>query len=110
MPHQIPWIILLLPFLSLIITAFILRPFFNHRPKLGGYVTITAIGIAFALSLWVLAAVMGAPEHKLEIPSVHWLTIGEMDFSAGLLADFAGGFLDNFAAICRGPRKGSAGL
>jgi NADH-quinone oxidoreductase subunit L len=87
MPHQIPWIILLLPFLSLIIIAFILRPFFNHRPKLGGYVTITAIGIAFALSLWVLAAVIGAPEHKLEIPSVHWLTIGEMDFSVGLLVD-----------------------
>src|SRR4030042_2514725 len=86
-PHQFPWIILLLPFLSLIIVAFILRPFFNHRPKLGGYVTITAIGIACILSFWVLAAVMGAPEHKLEIPSIHWLTIGKLDFSVGLLVD-----------------------
>jgi NADH-quinone oxidoreductase subunit L len=87
MPHQIPWIILLLPFLSLIIIAFILRPFLNHRPKLGGYVTITAIGIACALSFWVLATVMGTPEHKLEIPSVHWLTIGNFDLSVGLLVD-----------------------
>ncbi len=87
MPHQIPWIILGLPFLSLIIIAFILRPFFNNRPKLGGYVTITAIGIAFALSLWVLIETMGAPEHKLEIPSIHWLTIGNFNFSVGLLVD-----------------------
>src|SRR4030042_4806627 len=87
MPHQIPWIILGLPFLSLIIIAFILRPFFNHRPKLGGYVAIPAIGIACILSFWVLVAVMGAPEHKLEIPSVHWLTIGNLDSSVGLLVD-----------------------
>jgi NADH-quinone oxidoreductase subunit L len=87
MPHQIPWVILLLPFLSLIIIAFVLRPFFNDKPKLGGYVTITAIGIACALSFWVLAAVIGSPEHKLEIPSLHWLTIGELEFSAGLLVD-----------------------
>ncbi len=77
----------MLPFLSLIIIAFILRPFFNDKPKLGGYVTITAIGIACALSFWVLAAVIGAPEHKLEIPTLHWLTIGEFEFSVGLLVD-----------------------
>ena len=87
MPHQIPWIIVLLPFVSFIIVGLILRPFFNNRPKLGGYVTIAAIGIACALSFWVLATVMGAPEHKLEIPGVHWLTIGNFDFTVGLLVD-----------------------
>jgi NADH-quinone oxidoreductase subunit L len=87
MPHQIPWIILGLPFLSLVIIAFILRPFFNHKPRLGGYVTITAIGIAFALSVWVLIETMGVPEHKLEIPAIHWLTIGNLNFSVGLLVD-----------------------
>ena len=87
MPHQIPWIILMLPFLSLVIIAFILRPFFNDKPKLGGYVTIAAIGIACALSFWVLAAVIGSPEHKLEIPSLHWLTIGDFEFNVGLLVD-----------------------
>jgi NADH-quinone oxidoreductase subunit L len=30
---------------------------------------------------------MGAPEHKLEIPSMHWLAIGNLDFSVGLLVD-----------------------
>ncbi len=87
MPHQIPWIILGLPFLSLIIIAFILRPFFNHRPRISGYVTITAIGIAFMLSIWVLIEVMSTPQLKLEIPSLHWLTIGEFEFSVGLLVD-----------------------
>jgi len=77
----------MLPFLSLVIIAFILRPFFNDKPKLGGYVTIAAIGIACALSFWVLAAVIGSPEHKLEIPSLHWLTIGDFEFSVGLLVD-----------------------
>jgi NADH-quinone oxidoreductase subunit L len=87
MPQQIPWIIVLLPFLSLIIIAFILRPFINQRPKLGGYVTISAIGISFILSVWVLAEVIGAPEHMLEVASVPWLTVGNMSFSAGLLID-----------------------
>lgn len=87
MPHQIPWIIVLLPFLSLIIVAFILRPFFNDRPRLGGYVTITAIGISFVLSLWVLAEVISVPKHVVEITSIPWLSIGNMNFSAGLLID-----------------------
>jgi len=87
MPHQIPWIILLLPVLSLLIIALVLRPFFNNRPKLGGYVTIGAIGIGCALSLWVLAAVIGAPEHELEMPNIQWLAIGDLTISVGLIVD-----------------------
>jgi NADH-quinone oxidoreductase subunit L len=87
MPHQVPWLILLLPFLSLITIAFILRPFFNNRPKLGGYVTIGAIGISFLLSLWVLIAVMGAPEHQLQIPDIQWVVINNLTIHVGLLVD-----------------------
>ncbi len=87
MPYQIPWLILLLPILSLIIIACILRPFFNHRPKLGGYVTIGAIGIACALSFWVLAEVIGTPGHKLEIPNIPWVIIGDLTISVGLIVD-----------------------
>jgi len=87
MPHQIPWLILLLPFLAFVINSIILRPFFPKQHKLAGYVTITAIGGAFLLSLWTLMAVMGTEGHKLEIPSVHWLTVGKVNVEIGLLVD-----------------------
>jgi len=87
MPHQIPWLIFLLPVFSLIIISFILRPFFNHRPKLSGYVTIGAIGIACAFSFWVLAEVFGAPGHKLEIPDIQWVVIGDLSVHVGLMVD-----------------------
>src|SRR4030042_4139727 len=87
MPHQVPWLIFLLPFISLFMISFVLRPFFNNRPKLGGYVTIGAIGISFILSLWVLAEVLAAPGHKLEIPAIQWLVIGDLSVQVGLLVD-----------------------
>ncbi len=87
MPHQIPWLILLLPFLSLIIISFILRPFFNNRPKLGGYVTIGAIGTSFLLSLWVLIEVLATPGHQLQIPDLQWVVVGNLSIHVGLLVD-----------------------
>src|SRR4030066_2178736 len=87
MPHHIPRIILLFPFLSLIIIAFILRPFFNNRPKLGGYVTIGAIGLSFLLSLWVLIEVLATPGHHLQIPDIQWVVVGNLSIHVGLLID-----------------------
>ncbi|MEJ2739608.1 MAG: proton-conducting transporter membrane subunit, partial [Dehalococcoidia bacterium] len=87
MPHQVPWLILLFPLLSLLTIAFVLRPFFNHRPKLGGYVTIGAIGISCVLSIWVLATVLGTHGHKLDMPDIQWLMIGDLSIHVGLLVD-----------------------
>jgi NADH-quinone oxidoreductase subunit L len=87
MPHQIPWLIFLLPFLSLVIISFILRPFFNNRPKLSGYVTIGAIGISCIFSFWVLAAVLAAPGHKVDIPDIQWLVVGDLTVQIGLIVD-----------------------
>ncbi|TRZ95687.1 MAG: NADH-quinone oxidoreductase subunit L [Dehalococcoidia bacterium] len=87
MPHQVPWLIFLLPLFSFILVSFILRPFFNHRPKLGGYVTIAAIGTACVLSFWVVAEVFGAPGHKLEIPDIQWLLISDFSIHIGLMID-----------------------
>jgi NADH-quinone oxidoreductase subunit L len=87
MPHQVPWLIFLLPFFSLIIISFILRPFFNNRPKLGGYVTIGAIGISFLLSLWVLLEVLATPGHQLQIPDIQWVIVGDLSIHVGLLVD-----------------------
>ncbi|MFC2049615.1 NADH-quinone oxidoreductase subunit L [Chloroflexota bacterium] len=87
MPHQIPWLIFLLPFLSLIIVSFILRPFFNDRPKISGYVTIGAIGVSCIFSFWVLAAVLAAPGHKLDIPDIQWMVVGDLTVQIGLIVD-----------------------
>ena len=87
MPNQIPWIILGLPFASLIIIAFVLRPFFNGRPKLGGYVTIGAIGIACALSFWVLASVMAAPDHKIATAPIEWMLVDKLTINVGVIID-----------------------
>jgi NADH-quinone oxidoreductase subunit L len=87
MPHQVPWLIFLLPFFSLIVISFILRPFFNNRPKLSGYVTIGTIGISCIFSFWVLAAVLAAPGHKLDIPDIQWVLVGDLSIQVGLLVD-----------------------
>ena len=87
MPHQVPWLIFLLPFFSLIVISFILRPFLNNRPKLSGYVTIGAIGISCIFSFWVLAEVLAAPGHKLDIPDIQWMVVGDLNVHIGLIVD-----------------------
>ncbi|MBI2863577.1 MAG: NADH-quinone oxidoreductase subunit L [Chloroflexi bacterium] len=51
------WAILFLPLISFVITVFLTR----SRPKLCGYVTIAAIGLAFLASLVVLVRVVAEP-------------------------------------------------
>jgi NADH-quinone oxidoreductase subunit L len=87
MPDFAPWLIFLMPVFSLVIIAFVLRPFFKGHPKVCGYVTIGAICISFIISVWVLVAVMGAPNHRLEIPDFQWLIIGDLNIRIGLLID-----------------------
>ncbi|MDP6347887.1 MAG: NADH-quinone oxidoreductase subunit L, partial [Dehalococcoidia bacterium] len=87
MPHQLAWLIFLLPFFSFMLIAFILRPFLLRWYRLAAYVTILSIVGSLGLSLWLLNTVMGAAEHRLEIPSVQWLNIGDLNIQIGLLAD-----------------------
>lgn len=71
-PEGAAWAILLLPIASLAIIGFITKPF----PRLSGYVTIAAIGAAFALSLWALDSVIENDGHALHFGRHDWLTIG----------------------------------
>ncbi len=88
MPHQVPWLIWLSPMFSFIIISLILRPFFNHHPKLSGYTTIAAIGISCFLSFWVLIEVLKAPGHRLEIPDIQWVVIEDgISIHLGLIVD-----------------------
>ncbi|MGD0857208.1 MAG: proton-conducting transporter membrane subunit, partial [Dehalococcoidia bacterium] len=87
MPTQVPWLIFLLPFLSFLCISLIVRPFFSKQHKLGGYITIGAVGISCALSLWVMGAVMAAPEHMLLIDDISWVVIGNLNIHIGVLVD-----------------------
>jgi NADH-quinone oxidoreductase subunit L len=70
-PEGVVWAILLLPVASLLITGFITRPY----PRLSGYVTIAAIGTAFAFALWTLDTVIDADGHALAFGSYEWLSV-----------------------------------
>jgi NADH-quinone oxidoreductase subunit L len=87
MPTQVPWLIFLVPFISFLLVGLVLRPFFSRYPKVGGYVTIGAVGISCALSFWLLSAVIAAPEHLLPVQDIEWAVIGNLSIHIGVLVD-----------------------
>ncbi len=87
MPHQLIWLILLLPLLSFAVIAVFIRPFVKPSNRIAGYITITAIGGSLVLSVWALIAVMGQSSHTLSVPAVSWVTIGGFSFQVGILMD-----------------------
>ncbi|MDI6814642.1 MAG: NADH-quinone oxidoreductase subunit L [Dehalococcoidales bacterium] len=88
MPHQLVWLIFLLPLFSFIIISLILRPFLNHKPKLSGYILIASLFGSFALSIWALISVLAVPEHELPIPDISWVIIeGGITIHLGLIMD-----------------------
>ncbi|MCH2529949.1 MAG: NADH-quinone oxidoreductase subunit L [Dehalococcoidia bacterium] len=62
-----------------------MRAFIGSNSKYAGYVTIAAIGASFVLSLMSLATVMS--DGPLDFETHHWIFIGGMDLSFGLILD-----------------------
>ncbi|MBI4295282.1 MAG: NADH-quinone oxidoreductase subunit L [Chloroflexi bacterium] len=87
MPSSALWLIFLIPLFSFILISFVLRPFFNSRPRLSGYLTILAVAASLGLSLATLAAVINAPGRTLAVPDVRWAVIGDFSIHLGLLVD-----------------------
>ncbi len=87
MPHQLIWLIFLLPVFSFIIISLFIRPFVKPESRVAGYITIAALSGSLALSIWTLAAVMAAPQHELPVPDISWIVIGEFSFSLSLIVD-----------------------
>ncbi len=88
MPHQLVWLIFLLPIFSFIIVSFFIRSFVKPEARIAGYITITALFGSLALSIWALMAVMAAPQHELPIPDISWVVIeGGVTIHLGLLMD-----------------------
>ncbi len=78
-PESAVWAILLLPVASLLTVGFITKPY----PKLSGYVTIAAIGAAFALSLWALDSVIDSDGRRLAFGTHEWLRINDENLRGG---------------------------
>jgi NADH-quinone oxidoreductase subunit L len=88
MPYQLVWLIFLLPLFSFVIISLFLRPFLNHKPKLGGYITIASLLGSLGLSVWALIEVMAASGHSLPVPDVNWVIIeGGITIHLGLIVD-----------------------
>jgi NADH-quinone oxidoreductase subunit L len=88
MPYQLVWLIFLLPLFSFVIISLFLRPFLNHKPKLGGYITIASLLGSLGLSVWALIEVMAAPGHSLPVPDINWVIIeGGITIHLGLIMD-----------------------
>jgi len=86
--YQLVWLIMLLPLFSFIINGLIIRPFVKPECRVAGYITIGAIGISVALSIWTLLSVMSAPHHELAVPDVTWVVIENgVTISLGLMVD-----------------------
>ena len=88
MPYQLAWVIFLLPLFSFLVISLILRPFFNHKPKLGGYTIIGCLFGSLGLSIWALISVLAAPGHELPVPDINWVIIeGGVTIHLGLIMD-----------------------
>ncbi len=80
------WAIFFLPLASFLVIGLFIRPFLNGHSRLAGYVTIAAVGGAFALSLMALRATTG--HHGPIGWDPHpWLTVGDLEVRLGILMD-----------------------
>ena len=79
------WLIIALPIISFLVNGLLVRAFIGSNSKYAGYVTIAAIGASFVLSLMSLATVMS--DGPLDFETHHWIFIGGMDLSFGLILD-----------------------
>jgi NADH-quinone oxidoreductase subunit L len=79
------WLIIALPVISLLVNGVFVRAFAGSASKLAGYITVAAIGGSFLLSIWALLTVMS--EGPLELEKHHWIDIGGLNLTFGLMID-----------------------
>ena len=80
------WAIFFLPLASFLVIGLVIRPFLNRHSRWAGYVTIGAVGGAFALSLLALGATTG--HHGPIGWDPHpWVMVGDLEVRLGILMD-----------------------
>ena len=86
MPEAAAWLILFLPLASFALIALVIRPSLGAQSQSAGYITIGAVGLSFALSLWALVSAV-ASHGEIHYPLHSWISAGEFDFAVGILMD-----------------------
>lgn len=89
-PEAAVWLIILLPLLSFLIIGLIIRPFFNSRPEVAGYITIFFIALTVILSIWAFASVLDSEHYKVGFDSTRYGFLEGMgfpDISFGVMID-----------------------
>jgi NADH-quinone oxidoreductase subunit L len=71
-PEGVVWAIFLLPVGSMLTIVFAARRY----PRLCGWITIGAIGLAWVFALWTLGAVIHTGGEPLDFGTYHWLRVG----------------------------------
>ena len=86
-PEIAVWLIFLLPLGSFLAIAFVIRPFFNRYSKLAGRITVVALGLGLALSIWALQGVASDPTLGDDWEPISWLQVEDLDVTVGILLD-----------------------
>ena len=85
------WAIMLLPVGSLTIISLVsylgLTRSGAWNPRFSGYVTILAIGIAFALSLWALDSAIEADGQRIGFGAHEWVFVDPLRLDIGITLD-----------------------
>jgi NADH-quinone oxidoreductase subunit L len=79
------WAILLLPVASFLLIGLAIRPMGARYAQLAGYTAITALGIGFVLSVWLLRS--AAHNDVYDFAPYLWLDLGAASIEVGLLLD-----------------------
>ena len=87
MRSELIWLIFLLPVISFVVNALLIKPFVRKESRAAGYITITTIAGSLILSLWALVEVMGADHHEIIVPSINWLIVGDLTINIGIIMD-----------------------
>jgi len=86
-PEYAVWLIFLLPVFSFAFISFVIRPFFNKKAELAGYLTIACIATSLLFALWTLYSVLQTHEHQLDFHAHEWLVVGSHQISLGIMVD-----------------------
>ncbi|PVV85233.1 NADH-quinone oxidoreductase subunit L [Dehalogenimonas alkenigignens] len=87
MTQPFVWAIFLLPLGAFALISLVVKPVLKLRAEVSGYIGIGAIGLAMALALWALAAVLGAEEHEIFIAPLEWLSVGSLNIEMSIILD-----------------------
>jgi len=84
--HQILWTIFFSPFISFVILAFIIKPFFGRLHKVSSVISVSAMGLSCLLSILVLID-LSINQKAISFKPTEFLIIGNLNFGIGFLID-----------------------